>query len=74
MSNKSADRETVLAEISKVEGELMDASTRLRELHETLPPLKIPDYEFDSLEGPIKLSDLFAGSDKLLMVHNMGQG
>jgi len=74
VNNQTEDRETALANIKRLEGEIKDATSKLRELRETLPPLKIPDYKFDSLEGQIHLSDLFVSGDKLLMVHNMGQG
>ena len=34
----------------------------------------VPDYRFQTLSGEVRLSDLFAGRDQLLAIHNMGQG
>ena len=35
---------------------------------------QVGDYRFASAEGEVSLSELFAGKDTLLAIHNMGQG
>ena len=35
---------------------------------------EIPDYSFVTLDGEVSLRELFGGKDKLLAIHNMGQG
>ena len=35
---------------------------------------EVPDYPLWTLAGEVRLSSLFAGSDRLLAIHNMGQG
>ncbi len=34
---------------------------------------KVPDYVLDTLSGEVRLGSLFAGHDRLLAIHNMGQ-
>ena len=35
---------------------------------------EVPNYEFTTEHGNLRLLDLFAGRDRLLLIHNMGQG
>ena len=37
-------------------------------------PEPVKDYEFQTIDGPKRLSELFGGMDDLLLVHNMGKG
>ena len=65
-----------LQKISELEQQIYQLTLELAELrrgsagHEQ----PVPNYSFESLSGACSLLDLFGQHDKLLMIHNMGQG
>ncbi|MBX2883323.1 MAG: DUF899 family protein [Granulosicoccus sp.] len=59
--------------IEELEKEIAQLTEQLRQLREQQPGTQIKNYQFDTLEGKVTLRDLFAGKDKLLAIHNMGQ-
>jgi predicted dithiol-disulfide oxidoreductase (DUF899 family) len=61
------------AEIAALQQELMEKAVRLRELQAQVPGEEVRNYSFSTLEGEVTLRGLFAGRDKLLLIHNMGQ-
>lgn len=61
-------------EISKIEKQLYELTTRLNELRKTNSGDEVENYTFSTLDGDVTLLDLFGDSDRLLMIHNMGQG
>lgn len=63
-----------MSEAQKLEMELCEKAQKLAALRAAEPGVEIPDYEFETLAGPVRLSALFAGRDTLLMIHNMGGG
>ena len=67
-SNSTQDR------IQELETQIAALTGQLNELRRSAPGTPVPDYAFQTLEGEVRLSDLFAGRDKLLAIHNMGQG
>ncbi len=60
-------------EIAELQQQIMENTMRLRELEAALPGEEVANYSFDTLEGKVTLRDLFAGNEKLLLIHNMGQ-
>lgn len=50
-----------------------DIRGKMRALQAETEPQEVKDYEFASLAGSRKLSDLFAGKDDLIIIHNMGR-
>lgn len=60
--------------IQELERQIAALTGQLNELRRAAPGTPVPDYTFQTLEGEVRLSDLFAGRDKLLAIHNMGQG
>ena len=46
----------------------------LRTLQQQQAGEAVTDYRFQTLQGEVRLSELFAGRDQLLAIHNMGQG
>ncbi|MDX2112041.1 MAG: DUF899 family protein [Verrucomicrobiota bacterium] len=52
-------------------GELYERLVKLRREAVDLTP--IPNYRFETLQGPVSLVDLFAGKQTLFVIHNMGQ-
>jgi predicted dithiol-disulfide oxidoreductase (DUF899 family) len=46
---------------------------KMRALQAEIEPEEVPDYTFASAEGPVRLSELFADKDTLIVIHNMGR-
>ena len=63
-----------MTEADKLELEIMEKAQKLAALRKAEPAQEVQNYVFDTLEGQVGLNDLFAGREKLLMIHNMGQG
>ena len=63
-----------MSEAAKLEMELYEKALKLAALRKAEPLKEVPDYKFKTLSGEVMLSDLFADKDKLLVIHNMGQG
>ena len=63
-----------MSEAEKLEAEIMEKALKLAALRKAEPPVEVRDYAFQTLTGETMLSDLFAGRDRLLVIHNMGQG
>mgnify|MGYP003991649177 CR=1 FL=1 len=61
-------------EIKDIEMQIYELNEKLTVLRKANPREKVPNYTFDTLEGETSLLDLFGENDKLLMIHNMGQG
>jgi len=61
-------------EIQEIEQQIYTLNERLTELRKGTPLKKVQNYTFKTLEGETTLLDLFGENDKLLMIHNMGQG
>lgn len=60
--------------IAELEGEIEDRYNELSELREQDEPLPCEDYDFIGADGNmVKLSSLFGGHDRLVLVHNMGR-
>lgn len=62
------------SEIQALEEQIGELSKQLAKLRKEAAPVEVPDYTFQTLTGPVKLSELFAGKDVLFAIHNMGQG
>lgn len=61
-------------EIKALEQKIFDLTQELHQARAAADPVEVNNYTFDTLTGSTTLKDLFAGHDKLLVVHNMGQG
>lgn len=61
-------------EIAAIEKQLYELTTRLNELRKTNSEVEVPNYTFSTLDGEVTLLDLFGGQERLLVIHNMGQG
>ena len=60
-------------DIAALEMQIYELSQKLCALKKDNEPTPVPDYEFDTLDGTVKLSELFGAHDELLLIHNMGQ-
>jgi len=63
-----------MTEVEKLEYEIMEKTQQLAALRRKEGDVEVEDYTFQTLSGAISLSSLFAGQERLLMIHNMGQG
>jgi len=61
-------------EIARIEKQLYELTTQLNELRKSNSGDEVPNYTFATLDGDVTLLDLFGESDRLLVIHNMGQG
>ncbi len=62
------------SEISALEGQIFELTKQLVKLRAESPGAEVKNYSFDTLNGKTSLLDLFGDQDKLLLIHNMGQG
>ena len=60
-----------IVELEQNIGELI---AELNALRKSSPGTPVPNYTFATLTGQVSLLELFGGKDKLLAIHNMGQG
>ena len=61
-------------QIRELEMKIYEMGQELHKLRQSAKPVTVPDYPFQTLDGTISLSEMFAGMDKLMVIHNMGQG
>jgi predicted dithiol-disulfide oxidoreductase (DUF899 family) len=59
--------------ISELEQQLYELTNELNTLKRQIAGTPVPDYTFATLDGEQTLSSLFAGRERLLVIHNMGQ-
>ena len=64
----------MVSEIVDIERQIFELNRKLNELRRESEGEEVRNYEFDTLEGQTTLLDLFGGRDRLLLIHNMGQG
>lgn len=62
------------SKIQEVEAHILTLTKRLAELRAESPGDEIRNYAFETLNGKTTLLDLFGGHERLLVIHNMGQG
>jgi predicted dithiol-disulfide oxidoreductase (DUF899 family) len=61
-------------EITEIEKQLFELTMKLNQLRKTNSGVEINNYTFSTLDGEATLLDLFGENDRLLVIHNMGQG
>ena len=69
--HSAADPDATIAEL---EAEVAELTARLNAARQAASGREVLDYTFRTLDGEVRLSELFAGRDRLLAIHNMGQG
>ena len=62
------------AAIAELESRIAALTAELNAARRQAAGGEVPDYTLWTLAGETRLSSLFAGRDKLLAIHNMGQG
>ncbi len=62
------------SDIAKLEAEIYAKNLELTRLRGEVAGEEVADYTFETQEGEVRLSELFADKSQLLLIHNMGQG
>lgn len=60
--------------IADIESQIYELNVQLNELRRENAGREVKNYSFETLDGKVSLIDLFGAQDKLLVIHNMGQG
>ena len=60
--------------IAELERRIGELTTQLNALRKTRMGTPVPNYAFTTQTGPATLRDLFGDQQRLLAIHNMGQG
>ncbi len=66
--------ETTSEEIRDLESQIFELTSRLTELRRSISGVPVRNYGFATPEGDATLNDLFGDQDRLMLIHNMGQG
>lgn len=61
-------------EIVKIQKQIFELKQELGKLHASSPLAAVKDYVFTTLNGDMNLSEMFAGKETLMLIHNMGTG
>ena len=61
-------------EITELEAQIGELMVKLNELRRENVGPAVNNYSFNTFDGEVTLLDLFADKNKLLVIHNMGQG
>ena len=61
------------AKLAAYRGEIAELRSKMREAQASVEPEPVRDYEFATLEGPVRLSQLFGAKRDLFVIHNMGR-
>ncbi len=61
-------------DIANLEKQIFELTGRLNALREANVGEQVQNYTFSTLDGEVTLSEMFGDHDRLLMIHNMGQG
>ena len=62
------------AQIADLEAQIAKLTERLNAARRAARGREVPEYPFRTLAGEVHLGELFAGRDRLLAIHNMGEG
>lgn len=74
MTQESASNATSDSAMKDLEARVAELTRQLNAMRKEAVGPAVRDYEFQTLDGAVRLSQLFSGRDKLLAIHNMGHG
>ena len=60
--------------IEALERQIFELNAELESLKKSHVGEKVPNYNFETLDGEVSLLSLFGDKEHLLVIHNMGQG
>ena len=61
-------------EIARLQEQIQALTGQLNGLWEDMPTTEVRNYKLTTIEGEVSLLDMFGVREKLLLIHNMGQG
>jgi predicted dithiol-disulfide oxidoreductase (DUF899 family) len=61
-------------QLARYRQEITELRKKMREVQQAVEPEPAADYEFASIDGPVRLSQLFGDKNELFVIHNMGVG
>lgn len=64
----------VAERVEALQKETYEKLKELSELRRQLPPEPVEDVALQTIDGEVKLSELFGDKSDLIVVHNMGSG
>lgn len=62
-----------IARIADYRARIADLRARMRAVQAAITPEPVADYAFATVDGPVRLSDLFGGRRDLIVILNMGR-
>ena len=62
------------AKIQELEMQIFELNMKLIELRKDSSAIEVSNYTFQTQNGDTNLLELFGDNDRLLLIHNMGQG
>ena len=62
------------AEISKIEQQIFDLTVELNKLRKSNTGDEVRNYTFETINGETDLLSMFGDKERMLLIHNMGQG
>ncbi len=74
MARNETSSDASESEIETLEKQIAELTAKLNAARRQATGREVPDYTLWTLAGEVRLSSLFAGADRLLAIHNMGQG
>ena len=74
MAQSETSSDASESEIEELEKQIAALTAKLNAARRAASGREVPDYALWTLDGEVRLSSLFAGVDRLLAIHNMGQG
>ena len=73
MASETASSDPEQGRIEELEREIGKLTAQLKAERRKAPGTPVPNYRFETIEGPVRLTGLFGQRDRLLAIHNMGQ-
>ena len=61
-----------IRELNECRSQIAELRAEMRKLQAAVEPEQVEDFEFSTVDGPVRLSALFGDHDSLIMIHNMG--
>ena len=74
MTQESEPSASSVSAIRELELKVAELTQQLNAMRSAAVGPTVRDYEFQTLEGTVRLSQLFSDRDQLLAIHNMGHG
>ena len=61
------------AKLARLRNQLTAIRREMRQVQAEVEPEAVADYQFETMEGAVRLSQLFGAKQELFVIHNMGR-